>query len=332
MESGETLLSAPSRGDGRRTRLLFLPDGGHLIAPAPDGVLARWDLGSGQVVTHYEGQTGNGTVMAISPDGRILAATAGVSKIGPGGEAKPEDRFVRLYETSTGQIRHQLLASRWSIFNLAFSPDGRQLVTAGGRGDPRGIEQASPGELKIWDTASGRLVHALRGHPVYVFSLAFRPDGRRLASAGRDGLIRIWDPQTGQLVGTLRGHTNLLDKLVYAPGGSLLVSRDHAQTVRVWDGDSGRQRLALHGQMNQLNVNGLIAVSPDGQRLVSIVADRADPVHSAQLMVYDLMSGQQFLALPKPKGTVLDLVFSPDGCRIILGCSDGTVRIREAAP
>jgi hypothetical protein len=80
------------------------------------------------------------------------------------------------------------------------------------------------------------------------------------------------------------------------------------------------------------NRHGLIAVSPDGQRLVSIVADRADPFHSAQLMVYDLMSGQRLLALPERGGVVRDLVFSPDGSRIILGCSDGTVRIREASP
>ncbi len=341
-DSGEKLLSSPSRGNRWRTQLLFLPDGRHIIAPAPDGVLARWDVTSGQVVTRYEGEVvtryqgeiDGRTVIALSPDGRYLAAAAGWPRIGPGGESKPEDCIVRLYETSTGQIRHRLLASRWAIFNLAFSPDSRRLVTAGGRADPRGLEQTAPGELKIWDAASGQLLHALRGHPDYVFSLAFRPDGRRLASAGRDGLIRIWNPEDGQLAGTLRGHANRVDKLLYAPDGSLLVSRDHAQMVSVWDGDSGRQRLALHGQMHQppfSNLNGLIAVSPDGQRLVSIVADRADPGHSAQLMVYDLMSGQRFLALSE-QGTVLDLVFSPDGSRIIMGCGDGTVRIREASP
>jgi WD40 repeat protein len=120
--------------------------------------------------------------------------------------------------------------------------------------------------------------------------------------------------------------------MLYAPDGSLLISRDGSQVVRVWDGDSGRLRLALHGQKYQVHtLNKLIAASPDSQRLASIVADRADPLHSAQIMVYDVMTGQQLLALSEQKGTVRDLLFSPDGSRIIVGCSDGTVRIREAS-
>ncbi len=334
-ESGERLLTAPSPGDGYGTRLFFLPDGRHIIAPVAAGAFARWNVASGQVVTRYQGETGHVASVALSPDGRILASTPGAARLGPGGEAKPQDYIVTLYDTRTAQIRHRLRASQWSIHNLAFSPDGLQLVTAGGRSDRRGIEQASPGELKIWDTASGRLAHDLGGHPGYVLSLAFRPDGRRLASAGKDGLIRIWNPEDGQLVCTLRGHTGRVDKLLYSPDGSLLVSRDHVQVVRVWDADPGRQRLALHGQMHPFaasTLHDLIAVSPDGQRLVTIVADRADPVHSAQLTLYDLTNGQRLLALSEQKGTVRDLVFSPDGSRIIMACSDGTVRIREASP
>ena len=71
-------------------------------------------------------------------------------------------------------------------------------------------------------------------------ALAYSPDGRQLAAAGRRGPVRIWDAATGRLLRDLEGHTRQVCSLAYSPDGALLASAGHDRTIRVWDTTSGR--------------------------------------------------------------------------------------------
>ena len=89
--------------------------------------------------------------------------------------------------------------------------------------------------IRIWDTTTAELGRELRGHTDQVLTMAFHPDGHRIASGGRDQYIRIWDPVTGDGMARLQGHTDYVFSLAFSPDGSMLISGSGDTTVRIWD-------------------------------------------------------------------------------------------------
>src|SRR5262249_58443361 len=131
-------------------------------------------------------------------------------------------------------------------------PDGGGWAWCGG---PR--QGNEPGELKVWDLATGKEVLALQGHSSLVERVAFSPDGRHLASTSQDRTIMLWNAVTGLAEHTLIGHTSRPCSLAFSPDGTRLVSAgellDPSGTAfvagewRVWDPATGKEVLALRG-------------------------------------------------------------------------------------
>lgn len=91
------------------------------------------------------------------------------------------------------------------------------------------------GVVTVFDVTSGRRLATLRGHTDQVCSVAFLPDGTRLASGSKDRTIRLWDLDTFEEVTQLRGHLDRIADLVFTPDGSALFSCSPDYTVRMWD-------------------------------------------------------------------------------------------------
>jgi len=213
------------------------------------------------------------------------------------------------------QIVPILIGHQSRVTALAFSPDGKRLVSA-----------SDDGTLRIWDTATKSTVGApLTGHRSAVSSVVISPDGKSIASASADSTVRLWHLDTGAPIDQpLTGHMGPVTSVAFSPDGKYLVSGSSDRTLRLWDAVSGRvidRRFAGHeGQVHA------VAYSPDGNRIASGSQDKT-------LRVWDPSTG---VALGQPLAghfqSVLFAAFSPDGARLLSASGEGWVWLwdREA--
>jgi hypothetical protein len=184
---------------------------------------------------------------------------------------------IKVWNAGTGK---ELLALRGPkafrpiVPSVAFSPDGRRLVT--NTGDKT---------AQVWDATTGQEVFTLRGHTDSLLRTVFSPDGQRIASASDDNTVRIWDADSGQEVLTLIGHTREVVGVAFSPDGHRLATGSCDRTVKIWDAATGQEILTLRGHTMQAFG---VAFSPDGQRLASSSADETVRVWEAAPLTAEL--------------------------------------------
>ncbi len=155
----------------------------------------------------------------------------------------------------------------------------------------------------------------------HVTSVAYSPDGSRVASGAVNGTIYVWDTVTGDRAATLEGHESEVRSVAYSPDGQTIASGGDDGTVRVWDAASGAELAILGRHENWVRS---VAYSPDGQTIASGGDD-------GTVRVWDAASGAELAILGRHEDWVRSVAYSPDGQTIASGGDDGTVRVWDAA-
>ncbi|WP_261567711.1 NB-ARC domain-containing protein [Frankia gtarii] len=223
-----------------QVELTGVADGSWLAVRSGDGLVRLWNIADDTVFavlpagidtrsvnTMPEISPFVGQLVAISPDGQLLATASG--------------RTVFVWDVATRSVRTSLTEHDGAVSTVAFLPDGRSLVVGE---TVRDSGHAEAGCLYVWSIADGSLVSRLPGHAGGVASAVIAPAGEWIAAAedaeprlsGRRAVIRVWNTADWSERTVLTGHRDGIGDLLAAPDGSWLASSErYSSTVRIWD-------------------------------------------------------------------------------------------------
>jgi WD40 repeat protein len=313
----------------------FSPDGKRLASEIGDFITRRtsgevkvWDALTGEELLTCKGNTRNASDVVYSPDGKRLAI------------ASTQPRTVKVWDAQNGRELLSLKHDGYGGYDgagyssLAFSPDGKRLAFGAGTKDYAKNEYNNC-EVKVWDAATGQELLTFKGHKSIVRSVAFSPDGKRLASASQpddneEGMVKVWDAQTGHEFLTLKVR-NYGPRLAFSPDGKRLAGSTSlpgsgSDAIKVWDSVTGQELLGLKGHSARV---WSVVYSPDGKRLAS--GSGTEPYGSSgEVKVWDAETGQELLTF-QGGSSVHGVAFSPDGHRLAT-VHGGKLRIYDATP
>lgn len=148
-----------------------------------------------------------------------------------------------------------------------------------------------------------------------VDAAAFSPDGRRIATGGRDNIIHVWDTADGAHVLRSVAHTDWITSLAFSPDGRWLVSGSRDDSVRLSDASTGQLVQVMGGHADDVSS---VAFSPDGRWLASGGRD-------GYIQVYDMNSRSLTLRIENFGGDIWHLAFSPEGTSLAVASEGGDI-------
>ncbi len=288
--------------DGQVMAVAFSPDGRTLAAASAQSGVRLWDTATRRETARLPGGASH---VAFHPDGRRLA-TANM------------DKHVRLWDGKKGQELRILKGHSHPVRALAFSPDGKLLIsTSKGR-----FEGKPEDEVVLWDVDGGRLLKKITDHPGLIDSVAYSPDGRFLALASDSRMVQVRDAATGRPLRNLDCQDNV-NRVTFSADGWLAVACGNnyriPADVKIFNPSDGRLLRRLQGHAALV---WDMAFSRDGKRLASASGDNT-------VKIWDAATGRELHTF-RDTNWVFGVAFSPDGRLVASGGNDGMVKLWDS--
>jgi WD40 repeat protein len=299
--------------------LAISADGMTVAVGAADEAIRLCDIATGRVVRRFrvDPDVLATETVALSPDGKTLAATGMGLACDPKTGIKTVPKGFDMWDLATGQRTRRAPEER--IDHVAISPDGKTVAT-------------SFFEIVLREAATGKVLKRLPGHLDHIDALAFSPDGKLLASMSA-GKAALWDATTGKPLRSFPGHQ--FGALAFSPDGRLLatISHDNKEGGRVhlWEVATGVEVRRLRSPGGVFGSFDAVAFAPDGRSLatsdsrVSGDPERQHMEHAVGL--WETSTGQLRREWHGHYGRIWALAFSPEGERLLSGGFDTSVLV-----
>jgi WD40 repeat protein len=351
--ASKKMVVGPLRHSHRVLSVAWEPHGQRLATGSADETAKIWNAATGREECTLRGHLESINSLAWGPRG-LLASTCGLGSLriwnpirdqeamllsghvrlawsvswSPSGKrlaSGGDDGKILIWDPTTHEVVLTIPPQPAPIRALAWSPDSQQLASASGWGGA---------VMKVWEVGdvasperkrpeSAREVFALRADTEPVFSLAWSPDGTRLAAGSRDGTIRVvqghkQNPKV-HVFKAHRGSSSAALSLAWNPQGDRLASSQLGSPadnfIKVWDP-------MRWTEVARLQASGVyrVAWSPDGKRLAAASRDRL-------VITWDADTGQKLATMRGHNDDVVGVAWSPDGTRLASAGLDNSVRI-----
>ncbi|NER21709.1 MAG: protein kinase [Symploca sp. SIO1C2] len=285
--------------------LTFTPDGKTLASGSADKTIKLWNLeeagGRGQEAEGRRQEAGGRRQEGEPTPNPSLE-----------GNRRQEGRVTTqafsggLFMLSCASLRCTLSGHLSLIDTVALSPDGCFL--ASGSWDHT---------IKIWQLATGKLVHTLTEHSGWIKSVVISQDSKTLVSGSADKTIKVWDLETASVKATLKGHTNAVQALAISLTGQILASGSADHQINIWDLSSGQVKATLQGHTDAVNS---LTFSPSSQIIISGSADKT-------IKIWNLSNGNLLNTLNGHAAAVNAIAINAQGNTLVSGSADQTIKI-----
>jgi WD40 repeat protein len=267
---------------------------------------------------------------------------------------------ITFWKTADGTLSQRLTGLAERIYDIAYSPDGKWMITASGDPGIYGVAKLWQAEadgsakpvremvetqdvvfttvfspdskkvavggadrtMRVFEVETGKSLAQVEDHADWLTALAFSPDGKRLATASRDKTTKVFDLEKKESLVTYPGHAQPVNTVAFTPDGKAVASGGDDNRVKIWNPDADGKLVRDVGGFGGAVFK--LEFAPDGQTFAACGADKT--IH-----IFKTQNGSEVRKLQGHNDWVYTLAFSRDGKTLASGSWDGEVRLWNVA-